>query len=55
MSRSREGKRQYLKDSMTRCMMKELDKRFLTRVEIPLIRQGKKQRIVTLINERHYC
>ena len=32
-------------------MMKELEKYFESKVEIPLIRQGKKQRVETLINE----
>ena len=50
-SRNRRGKRQYLKDSLTRHMMGELDEFFLTKVEIPAIRHGKKQRIETLINE----
>ncbi len=32
-------------------MMKELEKHFESKVEIPLIRYGNKQRIETLINE----
>jgi hypothetical protein len=32
-------------------MMNELEKFFESKVEIPLIRHGKKQRIETLINE----
>jgi len=32
-------------------MMKELERFFESKVEIPLIRHGKKQRIETLINE----
>ena len=32
-------------------MMKELEKYFESKVEIPLIRHGKRQRIETLINE----
>ena len=51
VSRSRKGKRRYLKDSLTRRMMKELDGFFLSRVDIPAMRYGKSQFIETLINE----
>ena len=51
MSRKRMGKREYLNDTETRRMMKELEKYFALRVDIPLIRHGKRQRIETLINE----
>ncbi|GAG20240.1 unnamed protein product, partial [marine sediment metagenome] len=51
VSRSRRGKRQYLKDSETRRMMGELDGFFLSRVEIPAMRHGKSQAIETLIKE----
>ena len=51
VSRSRKGKREYLNDAKTRRMMKELQGYFELRVELPLIRQGKRQRIETLINE----
>ena len=51
VSRSRKGKREYLSDSETRRMMKELEKHFESKVEIPLIRYGKRQMIETLINE----
>ena len=51
VSRSRKGKRLYLKDSKTRRMMRELDEFFLSRVEIPAIRHGSSQAIETLINE----
>ncbi len=50
-SRNRKGKRQYLKDSLTRHMMRELDEFFLSRVEIPAMRHGKSQAIETLISE----
>jgi len=49
--RVRKGKRQYLKDSLIRRMMGELDEYFLSRVEIPSMRQGKGQAIETLISE----
>ena len=51
VSRKRKGKREYLNDEETRRMMKELEKFFESKVEIPLIRHGKRQRIDTLINE----
>lgn len=51
MSRKRKGKREYLNDKETRRLMKELERYFESRVEIPLIRYGKKQKIETLINE----
>ena len=51
VSRNRKGKRQYLKDYLTRLMMEELDEYFLSRVEIPAMRYGIKQAIETLINE----
>jgi hypothetical protein len=51
VSRKRKGKREYLNDAETRRMMRELERFFESRVEIPLIRHGNKQRIETLINE----
>jgi hypothetical protein len=51
LSRKRKGKREYLNDAETMRMMKELEKYFESKVEIPLIRHGKRQRIETLINE----
>jgi len=50
-SRKRKGKREYLNDAKTKRMMKELERYFESKVEIPLMRQGKKQRLETLINE----
>ena len=41
VSRSRKGKRQYLKDSLTRRMMRELDDFFLSSVEIPAMRRAR--------------
>jgi len=49
VSRKRKGKREYLNDAETRRMMKELQDYFESKVEIPLIRHGKRQRIETLI------
>jgi len=51
VSRRRRGKREYLNDSDTRRMMKELDRHFESKVEFPLIRHGNRQRIETLIRE----
>jgi CRISPR-associated protein Cas1 len=50
-SKSRKGRREYLKDSITNEMMKGLQDHFETKVEVPLIRHGKRQRSETLINE----
>jgi CRISPR-associated protein Cas1 len=51
VSRKRRGKREYLNDEETRRMMSELDEYLASKVEIPLIRHGNRQRIETLINE----
>ena len=51
MSKSRKGKREYLKDSLTRRMMRELEESFLSRVEIPAMRHGSSQVVETLISE----
>jgi CRISPR-associated protein Cas1 len=51
VSRRRKGKREYLNDAEARRMMRELEGYFESRVEIPPIRQGKQQRLETLINE----
>jgi len=51
LSRKRKGKREYLNDAETKRMMRKLERFFESKVEIPLIRHGKKQRIETLINE----
>ena len=51
VSRKRKGKREYLNDAETRRMMNELWDYLESEVDISLIRQGKRQRFVTLINE----
>jgi len=51
VSRKRRGKREYLNNAETRRMMKQLQDHFEFKVDIPLIRRGKRQRIETLINE----
>jgi len=50
-ARARKGKREYLNDVKTKEMMRDLNDYFDTKIEIPLIRYGKRQRIETLINE----
>jgi CRISPR-associated protein Cas1 len=50
-SKNRKGRREYLKDKETREMMRELQDYFKKKIEIPVIRYGKKQRIETLLNE----
>jgi CRISPR/Cas system-associated endonuclease Cas1 len=50
-STKRQGKREYLEDSLTRSLIKSLSEHFQTKIEIPRIRVGKKQEIETLINE----
>jgi CRISP-associated protein Cas1 len=51
MSRDKIGKREYLNDSETKEFMVALDKLFNSYVEIPRIRQGKRQELETLISE----
>ena len=51
ITRKRKGKREYLNNAETRRMMKELQEHFESMVDIPLMRQGNRQRIETLINE----
>ena len=43
MSRKRKGKREYLNEAETKRMMKELEKYFESKVEVPLIRHGKRR------------
>jgi len=52
VSRKRKGKREYLNDEETRRRMKEFDEYLGSKVEIPLVRHGNRQRIETLINEQ---
>jgi CRISPR-associated protein Cas1 len=51
VSKNRKGKREYLNDTETRLMLKELNSSFNSMVEIPRIKVGSKQSIETLINE----
>jgi CRISPR/Cas system-associated endonuclease Cas1 len=50
-SAKRKGKREYLDDSLTRILIKDLNEYFQNKVEIPRIKVGKRQEIETLINE----
>jgi hypothetical protein len=50
-STGRKGKREYLNDSLSRNLAKNLNEFFKAKVEVPRIRMGKKQEIETLINE----
>jgi CRISPR-associated protein Cas1 len=50
-SPKRKGKREYLNDSNTRNLVKELSRYFESKVNIPRVRMGKEQEIETLINE----
>jgi len=51
VSRKRKGKREYLKGSQTRQLMKQLNAFFETIVEVPRMRIGKRQTIETLTSE----
>ncbi len=53
-SKSRKGKRQYLNETKTRCLLGELNRYFETEVNIPRIRKGEHQEIETLINEEAF-
>lgn len=50
-TRNKKGKRVYLNDVQTRDLAKKLDEFFESYIEIPRIRVGKKQTIVTLMEE----
>ena len=50
-SSNRKGERQYLKSKLGQDMMNKLDLFFESTVQVPRIRQGKKQTIETLVNE----
>jgi len=51
VSRKRKGKREYLNDKETNHMMRDLEKFYKLKVDVPLLRHGKKQKLETLINE----
>jgi len=50
-SRKRKGKRQYLNETLTNKFIKRLDAYFESKVEIPRIKVGKRQKLETLIDE----
>ena len=47
----RKGKREYLKEDKSKAFIKELNAYFTSKVNVPRIRMGRKQKIETLINE----
>ena len=51
VSRSRKDHREYLNGAETRCIIKELNEYFESKVDIHFIRQGQSRRIETLIDE----
>jgi hypothetical protein len=50
-SAKRKGKREYLNDSQTRALLKDLNRYFQSKVRIPRIRIGDEQEIETLLSE----
>jgi CRISPR/Cas system-associated endonuclease Cas1 len=50
-SAKRKGKREYLKDSQTHDLVKELNQFFQSRIRMPRIRMGMNQELETLISE----
>jgi len=51
LARKKREKREYLDNQLTRALMKAWDMFFVSSVEIPRIKVGKRQTIDTLINE----
>ena len=51
LNRNKKGKREYLNDSETNDMMKELNQYFENMFDLPRIRVGSRQTIETLISE----
>ena len=51
LGRTKQGKREYLNDKLTRDLINRLEAVFELTIEIPRIRVGKKQTVETLINE----
>jgi hypothetical protein len=49
LSRKKKGKREYLKNKLTRELMTELEAHFESTIEVPRIRVGEKQSVETLI------
>jgi CRISPR-associated protein Cas1 len=50
-STTRKGKREFLKDSQSHTLLKNLNQYFQSKVNIPRIRMGNQQEIETMINE----
>lgn len=53
-STKRKGKREYLKKQKNKDFVKKLNKYFVSTIEVPRIRVGKRQEIETLINEEAF-
>jgi CRISPR/Cas system-associated endonuclease Cas1 len=53
-NRKRKGEREYLNDSETKELLKELNKFFEVKVEVKRIRNGEHQTLETLINEEAF-
>ena len=51
LGRTKQGKREYLNNQLTRELMTKLEEFFESQVEIPRIKVGKKQTLETLITE----
>lgn len=50
-SKDKKGRREYLSDTQTNALVKNLNEYFKSKVQIPRVRMGKSQEIETLINE----
>ena len=50
-ARNKKGEHEYLNDTETKHMITDMEKYFELRVETPLIRQGKRQKLESLISE----
>jgi hypothetical protein len=51
LSRSKQGKREYLNEVQTRELTRQLNGYFEFKVEVPRIKHGQRQTLETLINE----
>lgn len=51
LSRKTKGKREYLNDLSTNQLIEKLYEYFMSKIDVPRIRRGKKQELETLINE----
>ena len=51
LSRKKQGKREYLRNRLTKDLMKSLEMLFESTIDVPRIKVGKRKIIETLINE----